>query len=164
MLRRRFAVGRPASRPLEGHRLESHLTDITHVIQLAVAPVFLLTAIATLINALNIRLGRGIDRRRLILGRARGNAGLRSDDDRAELGLLARRIRLIYFSLLAAGLGGLLICLVVAGAFVGALMAVDLSKVVAVFYILAMLAIVACLGMFLREVFLAVTGGTHRIP
>jgi hypothetical protein len=78
--------------------------------------------------------------------------------------LLARRIRLIYFSLLAAGLGGLLICLVVAGAFVGALMAVDLSKAVAVFFILAMLAIVACLGMFLREVFLAVTGGTHRIP
>ena len=34
--------------------------DVTHVIQLAVAPVFLLTAIATLINALNIRLGRGI--------------------------------------------------------------------------------------------------------
>ena len=164
MLRRRFAVGRPGSRPLEGYRLESHLTDITHVIQLAVAPVFLLTAIATLINALNIRLGRGIDRRRLILGRIRGSAGLRSDDDRAELGLLARRIRLIYFSLLAAGLGGLLICLVVAGAFVGALMAVDLSKVVAVFFILAMLAIVACLGMFLREVFLAVTGGTHRIP
>jgi hypothetical protein len=43
-------------------------------------------------------------------------------------------------------------------------MAVDLSKAVAVFFILAMLAIVACLGMFLREVFLAVTGGTHRIP
>jgi hypothetical protein len=143
--------------------LETHLTDITHVIQLAVAPVFLLTAIATLINALNIRLGRGIDRRRLILGRVR-NAGLRSDDDRSELALLARRIRLIYFALLAAGLGGLLVCLVVAGAFVGALMAVDLARMVAVLFILAMLAIVACLAMFLREVFLAVTGGTHRIP
>jgi hypothetical protein len=162
--RRRFAVTRAFAAAGEGHRLETHLTDITHVIQLAVAPVFLLTAIATLINALNIRLGRGIDRRRLILSRVRNQAGLRSDDDRAELALLSRRVRLIYFSLLAAGLGGLLICLVVAGAFVGALMAVDLSKAVAVFFILAMLAIVACLGMFLREVFLAVTGGTHRIP
>jgi len=27
-----------------------------------------------------------------------------------------------------------------------------------------MLAIVACLGMFLREVYLAVSGGSHRIP
>lgn len=144
--------------------LEAHLTDITRVIQLAVAPVFLLTAIATLINALNIRLGRGIDRRQLVLGRVRGSADLRSEDDRAELALLARRIRLIYFALLAAGLGGLLICLVVAGAFVGALIAVDLAKAVAIFFILAMLAIMACLGMFLREVFLAVRGGTHRIP
>ncbi|MGH8852445.1 MAG: DUF2721 domain-containing protein [Casimicrobiaceae bacterium] len=144
--------------------LESHLTDISHVIQLAVAPVFLLTAIATLISALNVRLGRGVDRRRLILGRVRGHAGVRSDEDRVELALLARRIRWIYFALLAAGLGGLLVCLVVAGAFVGALMSVDLTKAVAVFFILAMLAIVACLAMFLREVFLAVTGGTHRIP
>jgi len=62
---------RPGFRRCERDRLESHLTDITHVIQLAVAPVFLLTAIATLINALNIRLGRGIDRRRLMLGRIR---------------------------------------------------------------------------------------------
>ena len=38
--------------------MESHLTDIARVIQLAVAPVFLLTAIATLITALNNRLGR----------------------------------------------------------------------------------------------------------
>ena len=65
---------------------------------------------------------------------------------------------------LVSGLGGLLICLVVAGAFVGALMAVDLSKLVAVFFTLAMLAIVACLGMFLREVYIAVSGGSHRIP
>jgi len=66
---------RPGFRRCERDRLESHLTDITHVIQLAVAPVFLLTAIATLINALNIRLGRGIDRRRLILGRVRATPG-----------------------------------------------------------------------------------------
>ena len=42
----------------------THITDITHAIQLAVAPVFLMTAIATLINVLNARLGRTIDRRR----------------------------------------------------------------------------------------------------
>ena len=30
--------------------MENHLSDITHVIQLAVAPAFLLTAIATLVS------------------------------------------------------------------------------------------------------------------
>ena len=51
--------------------MESHIADITRVIQLAVAPVFLLTAIGTIISALNIRLGRVVDRRRVLNERLR---------------------------------------------------------------------------------------------
>jgi Protein of unknown function (DUF2721) len=148
--------------------MESHITDITRVIQLAVAPVFLLTAIGTLIAVLNVRLGRNVDRRRLMEEELRESTeSKQTDEQRArhrELRLLARRIRLIYFAMLSAGLGALLVCLVVAGAFVGALVAVDISREVAVLFILAMFAVIGCLSMFLREVFLAVTGGDHRIP
>jgi Protein of unknown function (DUF2721) len=148
--------------------MESHITDITRVIQLAIAPVFLLTAIGTLIGVLNVRLGRNVDRRRLMEEELRAVPENKETDEqralRRELRLLARRIRLIYFAMLSAGLGALLVCLVVAGAFVGALVAVDLSRVVAVLFILAMFAVIGCLGMFLREVFLAVTEGRHKIP
>ena len=148
--------------------MESHITDITRVIQLAVAPVFLLTAIGTLIAVLNVRIGRNVDRRRLIEEELRGTEeNKQTDEQRArqrELRLLARRIRLIYFAMLSAGLGALLVCLVVAGAFVGALVAVDISREVAVLFILAMFAVIGCLSMFLREVFLAVTAGGHKIP
>ena len=148
--------------------MESHITDITHVIQLAIAPVFLLTAIGTLIAVLNVRLGRNIDRRRLMEEELRGSTETnQTDEQRArqrELRLLARRVRLIYFAMLSAGLGALLVCLVVAGAFVGALVAVDISREVAVLFILAMFAVIGCLGMFLREVYLAVTTGGHKIP
>ena len=148
--------------------MESHITDITHVIQLAIAPVFLLTAIGTLIAVLNIRLGRNIDRRRLMEEELRGSSeDKQTDEQRArqrELRLLARRVRLIYFAMLSAGLGALLVCLVVAGSFVGALVAVDISREVAVLFILAMFAVIGCLGMFLREVYLAVTTGGHKIP
>jgi hypothetical protein len=143
--------------------MESHLTDIARVIQLAVAPVFLLTALATLITALNNRLGRIVDRRRVILERRPGSDTVAGTDPQVELRLLSRRIRLIYFAILAAVTGALLVCLVVAGAFVGALLAVDIARAVAVLFILAMLALIACLGTFLREVFLAVTEGTHHI-
>ena len=147
--------------------MESHITDITRVIQLAVAPVFLLTAIGTLIAVLNVRLGRNVDRRRLMEEELRESAeSKQTDEQRAlhrELRLLARRIRLIYFAMLSAGLGALLVCLVVAGAFVGALVAVDISREIAVLFILAMFAVIGCLAMFLREVFLAVTGGGHKI-
>jgi hypothetical protein len=148
--------------------MESHITDITRVIQLAVAPVFLLTAIGTLIAVLTVRLGRNVDRRRLIEEELQGAEENKQTDDRRarqrELQLLARRIRLIYFAMLSAGLGALLVCLVVAGAFVGALVAVDISREVAVLFILAMFAVIGCLSMFLREVFLAVTAGGHKIP
>ena len=148
--------------------MESHITDITRAIQLAVAPVFLLTAIGTLIAVLNVRLGRNVDRRRVLEEDLRGTAdNKQTDEQRArqrELRLLTRRIRLIYFAMLSAGLGALLVCLVVAGAFVGALVAVDISREIAVLFILAMFAVIGCLGMFLREVYLAVTTGGHKIP
>jgi Protein of unknown function (DUF2721) len=156
--------------------METHITDITHVIQLAVAPVFLLTAIGTLITALNNRLGRVIDRRRVLQERlpgekslpARSAAAPASDhataDVRAELHRLARRARLIYFSILAAVTAALLVCLVVASAFVGALLTVELARLVAVLFILAMGALIVCLGLFLREVFLAVADKALKLP
>lgn len=137
--------------------MESHLTDISRVIQLAVAPVFLLTAIATLISAMNTRLGRIVDRRRVVQSR--------SDTDplatEAELEQLARRSRLVYFAIFCNVLAALLVCLVVAGAFLGALLSFDLARVVAGFFILAMLAMIGGLGLFLREIYIAVQTGSH---
>ena len=156
--------------------METHITDITHVIQLAVAPVFLLTAIGTLITALNNRLGRVIDRRRVLQERLPGEKGLPAHtstapvrdhapaDVRAELHRLARRARLIYFSILAAVTAALLVCLVVASAFIGALLTVELARLVAVLFILAMGALIVCLGLFLREVFLAVADKALKLP
>ena len=147
---------------------ESHITDITHVIQLAVAPVFLLTAIGTLISAMNTRLGRIIDRTRIVQERLRVDAEAKATGDasdlRHELSRLRHRSHLIYAAMLCAGLGALLVCLVVAGAFVGALISVDLSRVVAVFFVLAMFAVIACLGLFLREVFIALHASARRTP
>ncbi len=142
--------------------MESHLTDITRVIQLAVAPVFLLTAIATMINALNTRLGRIVDRRRVV--KERLAAGVTNPGAEAEIAMLVRRSALVYYAIFGAVLSALLVCLVVAGAFLGAMLGVDLARSVAALFIAAMLAMIAALGLFLREVFLAVRSGTHNQP
>lgn len=143
--------------------MESHIIDITRVIQLAVAPVFLLTAVATLITALNNRLGRIVDRRRVVEAQPRDLPEKEVAEIHKELRLLARRIRLIYYAILAAVLGALFVCLLVAGAFVGAFLSVDLTKLIAVLFIFAMFALIGCLVIFLREVFLAVTGGSRLL-
>ncbi len=138
--------------------MDSPLTNIVHVIQLAVAPVFLLTALATLINTLNGRLGRIVDRRREILGRPEHEGDAEADE---ELARLARRVELIYFAIFFSVLSALLVCLVVAGAFIGALIQVDLAEAVALLFVLAMLAMIVGLTLLLREIFLAVRTRTH---
>jgi hypothetical protein len=82
--------------------METHIADITGVIQLAVAPVFLLTAIGTLITALNNRLGRAVDRRRVVQERLQQASQEGAVEARAELKRLGQRSRLIDFAILAA--------------------------------------------------------------
>jgi len=143
--------------------MDTHITDITRVIQLAVAPVFLLTAIGTLITALNNRLGRAVDRRRVVQERLQQAGYEGAAEARTELARLEQRSRIIYFSILAAVTAALLVCLVVASAFVGALLSIELSKLVAVLFILAMVALIVSLALFLREIFIAVKFGGLRL-
>ena len=139
--------------------MESRIADITHVIQLSVAPAFLLVAIGNLIMILSARLGRIVDRWRVLQDRS---TALTGDPAVAqELAALARRGSLIYFAILSAVLGALLVCLVVAGAFLGALLDVKLAEGVAGLFILAMITMVVSWSLLLREVYLAIRIGTR---
>jgi len=144
--------------------MENHVTSVTHVIQLAVAPVFLLTAIATLISALNVRLGRIVDRQRAL---QENPIGSRTTLERQrEFALLHRRAHLSYVAILAAVIAGLFICLVVALAFVGVLLGIDTARFLAVLFVLAMVSMITSLSVFLREIYVAVASrGEHvRLP
>lgn len=142
--------------------METHITSISHAIQLAVAPVFLLTAIANFINVMHARLARIVDRRRVLQDRAWGDVAEVHPGDQAELDLLERRSRLIYAAIFTEVLSALFVCLVVAGAFLGVLLAVDVAKLVAGLFVLAMLTTLVGLGTFLREVYVGVVAGSHR--
>jgi MFS family permease len=135
--------------------LESHIFDITRIIQLAVAPVFLLTAVGTIINAIINRLGRAVDRRRQLeelVPAMEGDTRLEMLD---ELHIIARRIRLAIWAIALAVTSAILVCLLIGFAFVGAFVTIDLSRTVAGLFIAAMVALTLSLLMFLREVFLA---------
>ena len=146
--------------------MDAHVTDIARIIQLAVAPVFLLTAIGTILSALNNRLSRIVDRRRVLEDRTRklvGEGAEAAKEDIEELGLLARRIGLIYHAIMFAVVAGLLICLLVATAFMGVFISIDLARVVSTLFILSMFALIGSLALLLREIFFAVKVGRHDI-
>jgi hypothetical protein len=142
--------------------MDPHIPEITNVIQLAVAPVFMLTAIGTILAALNIRLGRAVDRRRVLEDRMRESAAAAADSDaRSELAQIARRIRYVYRSIVFSVVSGIFICLLIAGAFIGAFVAMDLTRLVAALFVLAVASLTVSLLLFLREIFLAVSTPRH---
>jgi hypothetical protein len=142
--------------------LDSHVFDITRAIQLAVAPVFLLTAIGTLINALMGRLGRAVDRRRKLEEQLAGHDGETRAAIERELAALERRIRLVLGSMACAVLSALLVCVLIGTAFLGAFVALDLSRPVAALFVVAIAVLTLCLLLFLREVFLAAAADRAR--
>jgi uncharacterized membrane protein YgcG len=141
---------------------DAHVFDITRVIQLAIAPVFLLTAIASIINALLGRLGRAVDRRRVVEAQL-GEQEVQNQDTLTELILLARRIQLVLWSIGFAVLSALLVCVLIGTAFLGAYTSLDLSRTVAILFIAAVLALTGCLLLFMREVFLAALSVQHNV-
>lgn len=134
--------------------MEINLGDVGHIIQLAVAPVFLLTGVGTTLAVLTNRLGRIIDRSRVLEER------LRSDDTRpaesmAEIQILYQRGYLINRAITLGTACALLVCLVIAALFVGAAFRFSFNQFIAGLFILAMLSLIGSFIYLLREIFVA---------
>jgi len=136
-------------------QLNSPVTDIAHVIQQAVAPVFLLSGVGVTLTVLTNRLARIIDRARFLEGTMMAATAERLRQVHAELGVLSRRARLIHRAITLSTMCALLVCIVIAALFLATLLARDLSGVIAILFVIAMLAFTGALISFLREIFLA---------
>lgn len=129
--------------------------DVAHAIQLALAPVFLLTGIGALLNVMAGRLARIIDRGRQ-LSEHPISPDLQADESlMVELRSLERRRHLTSFAITASTLSALLVCLVVATLFLEALIRIELRWLVGSLFTGSAAALVVGLTYFLREVHLA---------
>lgn len=135
----------------------SLIPAVAHVIQMAVAPVFLLTGVGAILSVLTNRLGRIIDRARILEVRLPNVEEKGRNVLHSELAVLARRSQLIHWAISLCTIGALFICLVVATLFVGAFWGVDVSTFIGLLFIFAMLALIGGLVGFLREISLATT-------
>jgi hypothetical protein len=128
---------------------------VAHAIQLAVAPVFLLTGIAGLLAVMAQRLARVIDRARW-LGEAWPRMGpLARNDARAELLVLEQRRHFASWSINLCTIAALLVCLVIVVLFVEEFFGPNLKWFAGSLFSFAMLSIIGGLAMFLREIYLA---------
>ncbi|BBA32547.1 uncharacterized protein sS8_0582 [Methylocaldum marinum] len=130
-------------------------TDIAHVIQLAVAPVFLLTGIGALLSVLSARVGRIVDRSRQIEEKHADAEEHLDPDIQCEIDLLSRRTRVAYWAISLCTACALLICTLIVVLFVGAFLSLDVSSAIAILFIAAMAALIIGLYCFLHEIYLA---------
>lgn len=126
--------------------------DIAHVIQIAIAPVFLLAGIGALLNVMTNRLGRVVDRWRAL------EEALPSSDENirrllfAELKLLDRRMAHSNRAIALCVLAALLVCVVIMFLFTGLLLHFPVTQAVAILFVATMGLLVAGLLSFLLEI------------
>jgi hypothetical protein len=132
-----------------------HIVNVAHVIQVSVAPVFLLSGVGVMMTVFTNRLARIIDRARVLEERVQTAGEAHKADIYRELKVLSLRSRWNEAAIALTTTTGLLISLVIVSLFADEMLAVDLSGLIALLFILAMLAFVAAFVSFLREIVLA---------
>lgn len=130
--------------------------EIGHIIQLSIAPVFLLTGVGTNMLVLTNRLARIIDRTRALEEKlAMGSPQDRSQTRQnvlIELDVLFSRARKINRAIFLSTSCALLICLVVAILFVADAMDLKLVTPIASLFVLAMASLTGSFVYLLREI------------
>lgn len=125
---------------------------ISHVIQLAVAPVFLLASISGALNVLSMRMGRIIDRGRRLNDMHEGDECYTADDVDREQRSLAERARLTHRAIAMCTLSALLVCMVIVCLFIDVLFSLNIAWLIAFVFIMALLVLILALVTFLREI------------
>ncbi len=134
----------------------SDLSTVSHGIQLAVAPVFVLTAVAGMIGTVASRLARIIDRARILEERI--DAAAASDPMLpafAELKRLQQRGRLANISIALLTLCSLLIGLTIMALFIGETTEIQIFKLATISFLAGVVSFLLALLGFLTETLLA---------
>jgi len=141
----------------------ANIHDVSLAIRDAVAPVFLLTGIGSILGVLVNRLSRSIDRARAI--NAMNDEQFAKFAD--ELGIIIRRTRWMRWSVGLFIFAGLCVAISIASVFISVELQLNLTHFVLITFIAAMLSLTIGLLCFLREIILAakeVISSSRQIP
>jgi len=128
------------------------LTDLVPILQMAVGPVILISGVGLLLLSMTNRLGRVIDRSRLLAESLR-KAGP-GDQPRfaSQLKILSRRARLVRLAIILAILSMLLAAVLVIALFLAALFGLELGGVVVLLFAGCMGFLIASLIVFILDI------------
>ncbi len=128
------------------------LPELIPVLQVAIAPVILISGVGLLLLSLTNRFGRAVDRTRQIHHEMRAAPVA----DRLRLAnqveVIYRRARLIQFSLVMCALSALSAAMLILTLFFAALMRVELAVLISLFFICCLASLVVSLVTFIMDI------------
>ena len=123
--------------------------------------MFLVAGVSGLLSVLTNRLGRIIDRARLIEEQLRSAPPEEKSHRHERLQVFSKRARLMNLAITLCTACASMVCLVIIALFGGTFLEVDLSRIVALLFVGAMISLFSAFVCFLQEVLLAAR--SHRI-
>jgi MFS family permease len=127
------------------------LRNLAQIIQLAIAPVFLLAGLGSFLDVCAGRLARIVDRARKLEPRILESRGEEHDRLIREIRMLDRRTQVVNRAIFSTVLAAVLISLVVILLFAAFLTGVRFGNAIALLFIAAMLATASGFAIFLHE-------------
>lgn len=121
-------------------------------IQLAITPVILISGMGALMLTLTGRMGRIVDRTRILAGQVRAAPGAERPHLENQLDIMWQRSQLIRRAVTFLGLSMLVACLLVVAIFGGALLGKDLGVVMMLLFAASIFLLIASLVAFLRDI------------
>ena len=136
----------------------SEVNTVSHLIQLSVAPVFLLAGVAGLLNVFTGRLARIIDKVEKIdagIENKKTEEAKKLAEEKSRERRLSLTIRMqnINRSISLCTMTGLLIALVIVTMFLSSILQFEGSVIIATLFIFAMLSLILSLILFQKEIF-----------
>ncbi len=138
------------------------MEPITHTIQIALGPVFLLVATGGILNVITGRLARVVDRSRELMLQYAATTGREHERVVWELRIIDKRMSIVNWSIALCVACGIVVCVLVSMLFLFGSGQEGLAFPVAAAFIVAMVLLLTALILFLVEVRLAIR--TIHVP
>jgi hypothetical protein len=128
------------------------VTQLVPVLQTAIGPVILISGVGLLLLTMTNRLGRAIDRARILVGTIPNTTETRRDKIAAQLQILWRRARLIRLAIALASVSALAAAILIIVLFLTALWQIETSWIIVILFIVCMLCLIGSLALFIHDI------------
>ena len=138
---------------LSGLTMPSHLlTELVAILQIAIGPVILISGVGLLLLSMTNRLGRAIDRSRILCRELRKNPKADRERILAQIRILSKRADLIQRAITLASVSVLLAAILIIALFLMALFRLNAAWPIIVLFIGCMLSLIGSLVAFIQDI------------